>query len=260
MGLDKSPSEDCKEQRKEAYKRAHEIRKFEIELFWKRGTYYWAFILAAFTAHFALLSSLFDVERYPFSLCNVYSLPRLSLLALMITSLFCYFFSLCWVLMNKGSKFWQENWEKQIYALETEFSGKLYGTMLEPENENDFCACTWSLKPYNYSVTKITALTSIVLAIASGFMSLFYVVIFVLRLCKRSSVDCFMKSSVVHWICLIGASLAWLLIVVAVPCLTEGNKKKEQLKLLSCLRISILACLTKRNKTKQQQENEWRSV
>lgn len=263
MGLDKSPSEDCKEQRKEAYKRAHEIRKFEIELFWKRGTYYWAFILAAFTAHFALLSSLFNAERYPFSLCNVYSLPRLSLLALIITSLFCYFFSLCWVLMNKGSKFWQENWEKQIYALETEFSGSLYRTMLNTENKDDFCACTWSLKPYNYSVTKITALTSIVLAIASCFMNLFYVVIFALRLCKISSTVCFTKISVVHWICLIGAILAWLLIVVAVPCLTEGNKKKEQLKLLSCLRISvcrILACLTKGNKTEQQQVNKWRNI
>ena len=101
-----------RKERKEAYKRAHEIRQFETALFWTRGTYYWAFILAAFTAHFALLSSLFNAERYPFSLCNVYSLPRLSLLALIITSLFCYFFSLCWVLMNKGSKFWQENWEK----------------------------------------------------------------------------------------------------------------------------------------------------
>ena len=113
-----APSEenpDKKAQKKEAYKRAHEIRQFEIELFWTRGTYYWAFILAAFTVHFALLSLLFDVEHYPFSLYNVYNLPRFSLVALIITSLFCYFFSLCWVLMNKGSKFWQENWEEQIY-------------------------------------------------------------------------------------------------------------------------------------------------
>ena len=228
MGLLSYPSVNCKKQRKEAYKRAHEIRQFEIQLFWTRGTYYWAFILAAFTAHFALLSLLFDVEHYPFSFYNVYNLPRFSLLALIITSLFCYFFSLCWVLMNKGSKFWQENWEKQIYMLENEFSGSLYRTMLDTENKDDFCACRWSLKPYNYSVTKITALTSVVLTIAAGLMSFFYVAVFAMRLSRISGIDCFRKCSIVHCICLSGAIFAWISIALAVSCSTKGNKNKKQ--------------------------------
>ncbi|MBC6720693.1 hypothetical protein [Treponema sp. Marseille-Q4130] len=235
MGLLPDPSINCKAQREEAYKRAHEIRQFEIELFWKRGTYYWAFILAAFTAHFALFNFLFTEKYRPLSLSAVYNLPRLSLLALIITSLFCYFFSLCWVLMNKGSLFWQKTWEEKIYELEYKFSGNLYRTMLNTEN-SDFDYCPLSLKAYNYSVTKITLLTSIVLTIVSGLMSLFYAVIFALRLCKISSVDCFMNFSIVYWICLAGAISVYFLIAGVVSCLTEGNK------------------------TKQQQVNKWRSV
>ena len=233
MGLLPDPSVDCKKQRKEAYKRAHEIRQFEIELFWTRGTYYWAFILAAFTAHFVLLHILFSScisssGCLPLSECELCNLPGVYLFALIITALFCYFFSLCWVLMNKGSKFWQENWEEQIYKLETEFSGSLYRTMLNTENKEDFCYCPLRLKPYNYSVTKITALTSVVLTIAAGCMSLFYVVLFALRLWRISGIDCFRKCSIVHCICLSGAIIVWILIAVVVPCRTKGNKNEKQ--------------------------------
>ena len=222
--------EEVHKKRKEAYKRAHEIRQFEIQLFWTRGTYYWAFILAAFTAHFALLSLLFDVEHYPFSLYNLCNLSRFSLLALIITSLFCYFFSLCWVLMNKGSKFWQENWEEQIYTLEKEFSGNLYQTILNTKKKGDFCACPLSLKAYNYSVTKITLLTSIMLTIVAGIMVLVYIVILFLSFTKKCRVDfscwstCLCCSSL---ICIIA-----LLVIVSVSwfaCnITMGNKKKVQ--------------------------------
>ena len=43
-----------------AFNIAHEIRRFEIELFWKRGTYFWAFILASFTAYFATIDKILD--------------------------------------------------------------------------------------------------------------------------------------------------------------------------------------------------------
>ena len=35
---------------KAALNRAHEIRKFEIELYWKRATYFWLLQAAVFTA------------------------------------------------------------------------------------------------------------------------------------------------------------------------------------------------------------------
>ena len=222
-----------RKERKEAYKRAHEIRQFETALFWTRGTYYWAFILAAFTAHFALLHILFSscISSKGCRLhleCELCNLPKLYLFALLITAIFCYFFSLCWVLMNKGSKFWQENWEEHIYNLEKEFSGNLYQTILNTKKKGNFSACPLSLKAYNYSVTKITLLTSIVLAIGTGFMSLFYVVIFVLRLCGKAYEDLFTKHSCVCYVCLIGAIIVFIVIIIMVLCRTKGNKEKVQ--------------------------------
>ena len=68
------------EKRKEAYEKAHDIRKFEIGLFWQRATYYWAFILAAFTAHFALIGMVFGNENRDFSISELYKLPGFSAL------------------------------------------------------------------------------------------------------------------------------------------------------------------------------------
>jgi len=33
---------------------AHDIRKFEIDLYWKRATYFWTFIAATFAGYFAI--------------------------------------------------------------------------------------------------------------------------------------------------------------------------------------------------------------
>ncbi len=34
--------------------------------------------------------------------------------------------SLCWILANRGSKYWQENWEKKIEKYEIEISENLF--------------------------------------------------------------------------------------------------------------------------------------
>lgn len=169
---------------KEAYKQAANIRKFEIELFWKRGTYYWAFILAAFTAHFALIGMIFSTFseniNKELSLKNMCELPGLSLFALAVTAFFCFFFSLAWTLVNKGSKFWQKNWEAHIDALEDNVTGKLYETYLNincKSDKKEFSKCPVSYKAYDYSVTKITTLTSILLTITSALLFLFYVIL-----------------------------------------------------------------------------------
>ncbi len=172
----------------EAYKQASDIRKFEIELFWSRGTYYWAFILAAFTAHFSLFGLLFSnsccESTKGISLKNMCDLPGFSLLALALTVLICFFFSLAWTLVNKGSKFWQKNWEAHIDALEDQVTGKLYKTYLNTNLKgegSEFDESFLSTKAYDFSVTKITILTSIFLTIISGCMFLFYVFLMFLK-------------------------------------------------------------------------------
>lgn len=45
---------------REAYDKAHDIRKFEIELYWKRTTYVWTLIAALITVSGVLLASFLD--------------------------------------------------------------------------------------------------------------------------------------------------------------------------------------------------------
>lgn len=88
---------------------ALDIRKFEIELYWKRGTYFWAFIAGAFTGY-ALTHKSPDPD------------PWLSILF----SALGLVFSFAWYLVNRGSKFWQSNWERHVDLLEDMTLGPLY--------------------------------------------------------------------------------------------------------------------------------------
>jgi hypothetical protein len=93
---------------KDTLARAHEIRKFEIELYWKRATYFWAFQLVAFTA----LGLLFKAgDQYSQRLIIPGSIGVITGFAGYLTA--------------RGSKFWQENWEKHIDVLEQETKERL---------------------------------------------------------------------------------------------------------------------------------------
>ena len=97
-----------------ALEHALDIRKFEIDLYWKRATYFWTFIGAAL-AGFVAVQSL-DGENQ----------KNLSVILSCLGSVFSY----AWILVNRGSKFWQENWEKHVDLLEDSEIGPLYKTVL----------------------------------------------------------------------------------------------------------------------------------
>lgn len=107
-----------KKKLKEAYTRTHEIRKFEIELYWKRATYFWAFELVALTGFGALFFKLLEPQN---SLQITGALLLVSFGGTLITYL--------WMLVLLGSKSWQKNWEKHLDMLEYYFSGNLYKCM-----------------------------------------------------------------------------------------------------------------------------------
>ncbi|MBI9113038.1 hypothetical protein [Maridesulfovibrio ferrireducens] len=112
---------------------ALDIRKFEIELYWKRATYFWAFIAVLFAGYY-------QVDDY--------------LLKIILT---CsgFLFSVAWFLVNKGSKYWQNNWERHVDALEDMVIGPLYKTILEDKGKgNCFTGAA------AYSVTKINQILS----------------------------------------------------------------------------------------------------
>ncbi len=99
-----------------ALDRAWKNRDFEIDKYWSRATYFWAFIAAAFAGYLAAKDK--DVSG------------DFSQLPLVLVCL-GFIFSLSWLLVNIGSKKWQENWEKHIDLLEDGVTGPLYKTVLK---------------------------------------------------------------------------------------------------------------------------------
>lgn len=103
---------------KRAFEKAWEIRNFEIELYWKRATYFWTFIASTFAGYFALVNldsyskpDTYDHVEIYFVICIGFIL------------------SMAWLLTNIGSKTWQRHWEVHVDLLEDQFTGPLYKTV-----------------------------------------------------------------------------------------------------------------------------------
>jgi len=129
-----------------ALEQAYKNRDFEIEMYWKRATYFFAFIAGSFTLYKFSLGTYMDTGA-----------PELTLLSL-ITGLV---FSIAFYLSSLGSKFWQENWESHIDFLEKFFQGNLYKSVLRNNNKiyNVIAA-----KPF--SVSKINTALSLYIVLA----------------------------------------------------------------------------------------------
>src|SRR5271154_2713773 len=88
-----------------ALKRAYALRNFEIEHYWKRATYFWAFQVAIFAA-FGLLWKASETPTTEWSPITV-ALAGLGILTAFASALSAI-----------GSRVWQDNWEKHIDMLE----------------------------------------------------------------------------------------------------------------------------------------------
>jgi len=104
------------EKLRRAFDQVSDIRKFEIELYWKRAGYFWALIAVAFAGYFSILSSQ--------------NIPNKFFLSFVVSSI-GFVFTFAWYLVNRGSKYWQENWENHLDLLEDEITGPLYKTVLK---------------------------------------------------------------------------------------------------------------------------------
>lgn len=120
---------------------ALDIRKFEIELYWKRGTYFWAFIGAAF-AGYALTHKSVDPDPW---LSTIFSALGLV-------------FSFTWYLVNRGSKFWQSNWERHVDLLEDMTLGPLYKIVAVTADNFSGNPLT---SPAQFSVSKLNQVLSV---------------------------------------------------------------------------------------------------
>lgn len=103
---------------KRAFKKAWEIRNFEIEMYWKRATYFWAFIASTFVGYFALISSGNYLIEDKYNHIEAYFLICIG-----------FVLSCAWHFTNVGSKAWQRHWEVHVDLLEDRFTGPLYKTV-----------------------------------------------------------------------------------------------------------------------------------
>lgn len=117
------------DKKKERFRIILDNRKLEIELFWKRSLFFWGFIASTFVG-FATLYK----ENIGLSL---------------IISCFGMVCSYAWTMANRGSKYWQENWEAKVIRFENEIIGPVF-IVQEPIQDKGF----W-LKGRKYSVSKL---------------------------------------------------------------------------------------------------------
>jgi hypothetical protein len=134
------------DQKEKILKYASDIRKFEIDLFWRRSIFFWGFISAAFVAYGLLIKD--DNKE--------------AALAISCFGLVC---SVAWTLQNRGSKYWQEAWEQKVETVEKEVLGAPLFSNWEPVNRKGFWgAAKFSVSKLATALSDFTVLTWLVLA------------------------------------------------------------------------------------------------
>ena len=145
--------------RKAALSVALDVRKFEIDLYWRRAAYFWAFIAAALAGYGAIQAS---------SISNKHDLA-------VILSCLGIVFSVGWLCVNRGSKHWQENWENHVDMLEDKECGPIYKVVLTRSNPKGFDEHLQHILngPSAISVSKVNQTISLYVTILWFFL-LFY--------------------------------------------------------------------------------------
>ena len=151
-----------KEKLEEAFKIALDTRKFEIELYWKRTGYFVLFIGAVFVGYYNIINTAEEgISKYQ----NEWLLLLLAALGFLL--------SLLWYMANRGSKFWQENWEAHIKELSTHLGVPIFGIIKSREH-----SIRNLMQEYPFSVSKVNQMVSLIITFA-----------WLLMLCKEIGVS-----------------------------------------------------------------------
>lgn len=146
----------------EAFKIALDTRKFEIELYWKRTGYFVLFIGAVFVGYYNIINTAEEgISKYQ----NEWLLLLLAALGFLL--------SLLWYMANRGSKFWQENWEAHIKELSTHLGVPIFGIIKSREH-----SIRNLMQEYPFSVSKVNQMVSLIITFA-----------WLLMLCKEIGVS-----------------------------------------------------------------------
>ena len=135
--------------KQEVFKQILDIRKFEIELYWKRTSFFWTIIGAIIAGYFLAFSK---GDSSINSLKILFALANLGLV-----------FSIGWYFVNRGSKYWQVNWEKHLDTIEDDIIGPLYKTTISRKYYGSTKQFFKLVSPFPFSVSKINQVLNLVL-------------------------------------------------------------------------------------------------
>jgi hypothetical protein len=140
-------TEDRIELSKDEYvKYLFEHERMELDLFWKRATYYWSIIATIFAGYFLILSKG----------------PGNAEIELLIEALGIVF-SVSWYMVNSGSKFWNDHWVNKVKKIDEHSTFQLFNT---PDSEKrDWSEIRYVFKPFPYSVTAINLVVSFYISV-----------------------------------------------------------------------------------------------
>jgi SAM-dependent methyltransferase len=126
---------------KKAFDIAHDNRKFEIEMLWKRSVFYWGFIAAAFVGYAAS--------------------EKLNSIMSIIFCAFGFMCSVAWAAGNRGSKYWQEYWENKVVLFQNRITGDIFidHFPLKPGFFSQFSARRFSVSKLIMGISDFTILT-----------------------------------------------------------------------------------------------------
>lgn len=125
------------EQKKSAFTIAVETRRFEIERFWQRSAFFWAFTAALFAAFGAIKITEEGDDHLR-----------------LIVGCFGFLAAEAWILQNRGARYWQEAWEQKVRALEKAVLGVDLFTNKEPVEFKGWFGAG------RFSVSKLTVMFS----------------------------------------------------------------------------------------------------
>ena len=193
------------EKLEEALKIALDTRKFEIGLYWKRTGYFVIFIGAVFVGYYTILSSD-KIEK-----------EQQEWLLLLLAAL-GYLLSLLWYMANRGSKFWQENWEAHIEELSTHLGIPIFGII--KSRKHSICNV---MGQYPFSVSKVNQMVSL-------FITISWVLVFVKEVLSFPSLKIdlsFLKGNP-FWIFIIVGLLIILLVIFQCRGFAAKTPKKRK--------------------------------
>jgi len=155
------------------YDKVLDLRKFEIENFWKRTLFFWGTIALIYAGSFNA-----KLDNYQIII------PLIGLL-----------FNIIFSLSTRGSKYWQEHWETIAIIYENELKFDLFKHDTQNlVNKNSKSRFT---KPYRFSVSKLTMLLSDLSVLLWGI--LWFKELLVLLKKNKLKFDFCLATTEIHW-------------------------------------------------------------